>query len=260
MTNEITLPITSIDLYESLAILEKQYLLDNSYKVIPASDSLELDDFGTSLRFVHLDKVVYIKEQKNIDKLTSVYSALYSVKSTVLLKLVSDGKVCNIYLGLKKGVNVISNDFKVLKGALEGNFPGTTFKDSLGLDNSQIKKLNKKTFGNVKEITALLGIPSLKNKDDDGFIQGMENLILAMQGKAFSAIFIAEPISPNEIEEAKHIYEDIYTSLSSLKEQIFNLGVNDSISFTEGINESLSKTFGNIFYLIHFFEKQKIKA
>ena len=229
------------DLETSLNFLSKQYLVDKNFEVV----SKEKDDsgFNTNIRFLHLNKFVYEKDAKITDKLLSVYSALYSTDTTLLLKLVSNGKRCDFYIGVKKQ-NDVAKSLKTLKGALEGNFPGSSFNKN-SLPNKDIEQLNNAIFQNAHEISCSLGVASFKNKEDDNFLQGIENLIIAMQGKEFSALFIAEPIKPNEIDEAKTFYENVYSELYPLKEQTVSLSENESVALTEGITNTIGSTYTN---------------
>jgi hypothetical protein len=230
-------------LIRTLRTLDKQYLNDESYDLVDLQNGAKKTDIKSSVRFLHLDKFVFEKDDKIIDKLSSVYSSVYSEGATLLIKLVSDGNSCSVYIGVIKD-GVAAQSQKVLKGSLEGNFPGSTFGGSdFGLKSDEIQKLNDDLFHNINEITTVLGVPSLKKKDEDSFLQGIENLILGMQGKPFSALFIADPIAVSEIEEAKLFYEAVYSELSILKEQTYNLGSNESKAFTIGITETVGNTF-----------------
>lgn len=225
-------------------LLEKRYLLSNDYSVIYDGNTLDIADFSKSIRFILIDKIVYVKDENNLDKLSSIYSALYSIDTKVILKIVSDGKQCRFYIGVNNNHSV-SQKIKVLKGALDGNFPGSTYGTKGGLNNREIISLNKEVFTDKNtEITSVLGIPSLKNKEDNLFLQGLDNLILGMYGKPFSAVFIADPISQKDIGQAKKKYENIYSELSSLKEQTYNVSVNDSVAVADGVNKSVNETLG----------------
>lgn len=225
----------------TLRTIDKQYLNDNSYDLVELQDNEEID-FKTSLRFFRIEKFVFEKDCKIIDKLSSVYSSIYSENATLLMKLISDGNLCTVYIGIKKNGEAAQSG-KVIKGALEGNFSGTTFEENESLNEKKLIELNNNLFKDIKTITTVLGVPSLKNKDEESFLQGIENLILGMQGKPFSALFIADPIAVSEIEEAKLFYESVYSELSILKEQTYNLGTNESQAFTTGITETVGNTF-----------------
>ena len=207
-------------------------------------------EFSTKVRFLHVKKFVYQKDVKISYKLKSLFSAMHSVKATIIYKIVSDGKAFDIYIGVKD--KKVTEKAEVLKGSLEGNFPGTSFVDNQFLTNENATALNKSLFDgkDIKEITVVVGTPSLKDKEEEQFIQGIENLVMGMMNKPFSAIFIAEPILPQIVEKSIDLYEQIYSVLSQDKEFVKSEGTNssksnstsNSISVTEGTNESLSTT------------------
>lgn len=238
--------------------LKKRFLEDPSltlanideyrqYFILTQSTAIE---FSTKVRFLHVKKFVYQKDVKISYKLKSLFSAMHSVKATIIYKIVSDGKAFDIYIGVKD--KKVTEKAEVLKGSLEGNFPGTSFVNNEFLTNENAAALNKSIFDDkdIKEITVVVGTPSLKDKEEEQFIQGIENLVMGMMNKPFSAIFIAEPILPQIVEKSIDLYEQIYSVLSQDKEFIKSEGKNssesnstsNSISFTEGSNESLSKT------------------
>lgn len=235
--------------------LQKKYL-ESEISILSVNEVKASEDLIAKTRFFELEKFVYEKDVKISYKLKSVFSALHSVNSSVIFKIVSNGTQCTIYIGVKSKEAV--NTSKVLTGALKGNFPGTTFAENKGsegaLKNNEVNDLQNKIFNNCKEITAVVGTPSLKDKEEDQFIQGIENLILGMNGKSFSAIFIADPVATNQVEFTLDAYEQIYSVLSSEKEFVVTDGKNESYStsfstsigrtsststsITEGTNES----------------------
>jgi DNA helicase HerA-like ATPase len=234
--------------YYLLNFIDKNYLVNNDYQIVPKNSTDKEINFNDSIRLMHLTKFVYEKDISIIKKFTSVYSSLHSLNASIIIKLISDGKKCDIYYGIKKEKDA-AKSLKVLKGAIEGNFPGTIFDDNTnekhqGLTNSEIKNLLNSQFENINEISTVLGVPSLKNSEDENFIQGIENLIKGMHGKPFSALFIADPISAEENKKAKTFYENIYSDLSCFKEQTFNFGANESEALTKGITSTIGNTIG----------------
>lgn len=235
--------------------LQKKYL-ESEISILSVNEVKAPEDLIAKTRFFELEKFVYEKDIKISYKLKSVFSALHSVNSSVIFKIVSNGTQCTIYIGVKS--KAVTNTSKVLTGALKGNFPGTSFAEKQGsegaLKNNEVNDLQNKIFNNCKEITAVVGTPSLKDKEEDQFIQGIENLILGMNGKSFSAIFIADPVPANQVDFDLDTYEKIYSVLSSEKEFVITDGENKSnstsfstsigrtsstsTSITEGTNES----------------------
>jgi len=228
----------------ALSFIEKDYLNDRKYEIIDVNEikSIEELDFNKSIRLLKLEKFVYEKDEKMISKLSSVYSALHGDNSSVFLLLNSDGKECDLYLGVKSVNNAVQS-FNILESSVRGNFPGT--KLNCNYMNENIENLMGEIIpeNNNSELTSVIGIPSLKNEKNEDFLQGIENLINGMQGKKFSALIIADPISHSQLTLARKSYEDIYTQLSIFKDTTFNLSKNEAITLTETIGESIGKTY-----------------
>lgn len=220
--------------------LQKLYL-NGDFTIVPTSAPLSLsNDEVRNVRFFHLTKFVYEKDIKISYKLSSVFTALHSVGATLIVKLISDGNKCDILIGIKSE-NRVTDKQKVLVGALTGNFPGSNFSDNeKPLSNEDVIRNNKKMFHNCKEVTAVVGIPSIKNKEEEHFIQGIENLILGMNGKAFSALFIADPVHSTVVETTIDAYEKVYSVLSSEQEFVTTDGTNESTSTSESTSETKS--------------------
>ncbi|WP_051931214.1 ATP-binding protein [Gillisia sp. Hel_I_29] len=238
--------------------LQKQYLQQTDLSILPFSEldneillsTVSKEQIRGKIRFFKLQKFVYEKDVKITDKLKSVFTTVHSINSSLVFKIVSNGTECNLYFGVKAGERV-NEKSKVLKGALEGNFPGTQFTNkNESISNEDVININERIFDNCKEVTAVVGIPSLKDKDEDQFIQGIENLILGMNGKSFSAFFIADPIATSQVELTLDAYEQLYSVLSSDKEFVTTDGTNNSISDSLSMSKSnstshsSSKTFG----------------
>ena len=71
---------------------------------------------------------------------------------------------------------------------------------------------------NAGSISSCVGVPSYKNSKGEytnaNFIQGIEKFALAMQGKKYTAIILANNTDHNEIVSIRNGYENIYTELS----------------------------------------------
>lgn len=233
-----TNPLSSFE--QSIANLQKSYLLNENLAIedvsLFKSEFLIKDPSDLiKVRFIELEKFVYEKDIKISYKIQSVLSALHSCQTTFLVKIVSDGIECKVYLGIKD--KNPTNSYKVLEGALTGNFPGTKYNRKQA---DAVKQLNKETFNKeeITEISTVVGIPSIKDKEEEHFVQGLENLIIGMNGKAFSAIFISEAISSEDVKQALDVYETIYSVYSADKEFVVNEGTNKSSS--ESKSESFS--------------------
>jgi DNA helicase HerA-like ATPase len=228
--------------------LQKKYLQQSDLSISSIDEVLDKillsevskQEIRGKIRFFKIEKFVFEKDVKITSKLKSVFTTLHSVNTSVIFKIVSDGTECSLYMGVKSGEKV-NEKSKVLKGTMEGNFPGTKFSNSNdSLSNDNVVNINNEMFNSCKEVTAVIGIPSLKEKEENQFIQGIENLILGMNGKAFSALFLADPVSTNQVEITLDIYEQIYSLLSSEKEFVLTDGTNNSISDSLSVSKSNS--------------------
>ena len=233
--------------------LQKKYLEQSELNIQELSkveneillSKISKQEIRGKIRFFKIEKFVYEKDVKITSKLKSVFTTLHSVKTSVIFKIVSDGTECSLYLGVKSGERVHEKS-KVLKGTFEGNFPGTKFSNSNeNLSNDNVISINNQIFNSCKEITAVVGTPSLKDKEEDQFIQGIENLILGMNGKSFSALFLADPVAVNQVDLTLDAYEKIYSILSSEKEFVVTEGSNDSFSDSQSISKSESTSKSN---------------
>lgn len=221
--------------------LFKGYLSNRQFSLIHTK--AEQVNIAKEVRFIRLEKFVFEKNAKVHLKLRSVYSALHSQSVKVIFKIISDGNCCEILLGIKSPNRVVESS-KVLIGSLEGNFPGTTFSNGKPLSNHEVGKINN-NIESAEEVTAVLGIPSIKKEDEEEFIQGIENLIFGMQGKPFTALFLADPVPSEEVDFAIDIYEQLYSILSYQKERVenkgFSISIADSIGTSSSLSENISK-------------------
>lgn len=241
------------DINEVISDLQKKYLYNENLVIIPASQvkddllivDLNLEEVAIKVRLFEMETFVYEKDIKISYKLKSVFSALHSVNSTLIFKLVSDGKTCKIFIGSKSADGVLQKS-EVLKGSLKGNFPGTRLTNDKALPSGEILDLVENALDKSIEITTVVGIPSIKDKEEENFIQGIENLILGMHGNPFSALFIGEPVVVTVVENTLDAYEKIYSVYSSEKELVLNKSNSTSENQSKSISNSQSdsKSFG----------------
>ncbi len=200
------------------------------------------------LRMMCINKIVFDPTEDSKDKLISVYSALYSSQSSVALFVCGKGKSVEFYICTRNEANPgLAGD--LLEKSLSANFPGTDYSMMSG---SQIEEIIKYISSVDKSLAAVSLIPSARDDDKEKFVQGIEKFINGMQGKNYTAIFLATPVSSTVLEQRKHGYEEIYSSLSSHSKltlsyaQNKSTAVSDSLSasFSKAINDGVSNTNG----------------
>ena len=72
---------------------------------------------------------------------------------------------------------------------------------------------------------------------NEKFVQGLEKLALAMQGRKYMGIILAENQSPQMIQQLRKNYQDLYTSLSSYQKIQFSSGDSKSVSKSKSFSE-----------------------
>ena len=139
---------------------------------------------------------------------------------------------------------------EVFCSSLIGNFPGSigdcnkNMLDSDGDGFSLTKLMGECTQKSYDGVSCVSGVGSPREQEDianENYIQGIEKLIDTMQGIPFSAVFIANIISGEQLEDIKAEYELIYSKLIPfLKSELtFNESSSEGVSKT--LSESLSK-------------------
>lgn len=237
------------------SFVQKNYISElTNHEVVPVDADLDSATIRQQIRLFKVGKLVYDKNENSIDKLSSVYNALFNVRSAIVMILDSDGEQTNLYLGVRanrdeKNINVAK---ETLEKSFLGNFPGSDIEN---LRNPQIEELLNRSIdvkrnGNSRVISTVSGIPSLKDSNKENFVQGMEKLVDAMKGEIFTAVFISDPILHKQVEEMQSGYEKLYSQLVPFAQCDFNFNINDSqaitdsltLGFNETLNESLTQT------------------
>jgi hypothetical protein len=233
----------------------KKHLSDLSlFPVVSPSQVLLDEDTENCIRLVELEKLVQKKGEDIFQKLTTVYHASMSLgcNLVVMVDVANTKAPAKIYIGVKNAgfdkqeKKNLTISFETLKNGLKSNFPGTTFKDIPSKE--VLPRVMDEIFGDsAKYISSTSCIASRRDKtktEDKTFVQGIERLIDVMQGNAYTAIFIAKPISTTEQSLIRDGYESIYSSLSAFRKSTWSYSSNESYavmkSLSNGISESIT--------------------
>ncbi|MBQ3161189.1 MAG: DUF87 domain-containing protein [Oscillospiraceae bacterium] len=222
------------------------------FRIYDEIDEIKKIPIGSNLCLHHIEKIVYDVKENIHDKLTTVYSSLYSDKETALVLLLNGTENgVDIYIGAANrnvGVNgtvlpkTIDNMGNAFEGIMEGHFPGTVVKR---INGEETKKLIEKCFSNVNAIAAVSGIAALRNQNEaknEEFVQGMEKLIDSMRGKTYTAVYLADVMSASKIESLCSTYEDIYSNISPFKQSVRTRNESDASTGTTGTVEGVVNT------------------
>ena len=233
-------------------IVLKKYInrLQDMEIEIPDEKFIE-KEISKEIRMFRINKLVYDKDENNIQKLTNFYTMVSGLGANVFIFVDSDGDSVNYYMGVcnEESDSVLKFKIESLYGGLLGNFPGSlNCIDNDIIANHEVEDILKCRFGETaRAVSSVSGVASIRNEkmnDNENFIQGIEKMIETMKGNTFSAVFIANPIAKDELSDIKEEFENLYSSLAPfLKTQMsFNESHLEGVS--NSISKSMSKTYG----------------
>ena len=224
--------------------LRKKYLSRlTEMEIAPVGELLPLEeDLIDNVRMYHITEMVYEKGESVTDKFTTVFNTLSTYNATVFIVMESDGKKSNFYVGVrnneldvtKKRSTVTLGD--TLKNALIGHFPGIKIENA---DRSQIAVLSDKINSqqNMASVSVVGNIRNQKDQQNEQFTQGLEKLALAMQGRQYIALIVAENQPPQAVQILRKEYQDLYTKLSPLQKVQTSDSRSDSTSRSKSFAE-----------------------
>lgn len=240
--------IQEVTLENRLEIIEdgmrKKYLARlNDMQIAALPDLVPAEeDFVDNVRLYHITEMVYQKGESVTDKFTTIYNTLSIYRDSVFILMDSDGKKTDFYLGVRnneeneaiKRSTVTLGD--TLRSTLIGHFPGAKLHHE---DRKKIVSLSDQIL-HQKNVVSVSVVGSNKIQDmqtNEKFVQGLEKLALAMQGRKYMGIILAENQSPQMIQQLRKNYQDLYTSLSSYQKIQFSSGDSKSVSKSKSFSE-----------------------
>lgn len=241
----------------AFSIITKSYLDKlESYEIVKPSDEdvdIEPKEVGALYK---LTKLVWNRDEKFLDKLTTIVNVVHSIGSSLVTLIISEGGVVEYYIGIVSKEFRLGNDTderrrnvdkKAFSGALSGNMIGS---DIESISGEELEALQKRAFGECgeKSISSVSGIVSLRNEEEfmiDSYVQGIENLVDSLQGMKYAILMIADPISTSEVQVIKQGYETLHTQLSTFRGSSLTMSESEAQSLskarTKGITEGITK-------------------
>ena len=228
--------------------VRKKYLTRLSdMQIMPLGELTPLEeDLINNVRMYRITEMVYQKDESVMDKFTTVFNTLATYNASVFFLIDSDGRKANYYLGVrnneandsvKKRSTVTLGD--TLKQTLIGHFPGVKIENE---DRKKIAEFSEKIMG-LKNVTSVSVVGSSrreKERSQNEFAQGMEKLCLAMSGRPYTAVIIADNKNAWDIQQERKKYQELYTALSPLQK----MQISDSKAETESRSQSFAEMNG----------------
>lgn len=232
--------------------LVNDIVLKNYLVQLSMMDLVEMPDLTTeNVILFKINKMVYEKDEYATDKFISAISAMTFTNSSIFL--IVDGHLdhTDFYIGIRceddnRTANSVAETFE---SAIKGQFPGIQMENISYIEIGANAAKQDAVFARLREaknVSSCVGIPSVKAKNQErtnsGFVQGMEKLALAMRGKEYTAIILAQNSTPDEIQSLRLGYENLYTQLSTQATQQLAYSANESLanalSRTKGYSDS----------------------
>lgn len=255
---EFTFSILQQNLQNCLSIVDNEVMKNyvpalQNCAVVPCSDTLlqEVNDDLTHIQFFRITELVYQEDEFSVHKLATVFHSLSNKPCTLVLMIQSDGKNNNFYLGVRsRGTGSTGTMKHLLEQSLLGLFPGSDTEEyrkeelkKFISDNLLDNKTGKAKVGCVSSVTCIADYKQQsKSLENKAFIQGLEKFIYSMQGKAFTAICIANNLEHRDLIETRREYERIYTLMSPFSNMQYNYSLNQSSATTESNTQGNSQT------------------
>ena len=249
--NEVTIRNTETELQEisvenRLEIIEegirKKYLARlTEMKIVPLDDLEPLESYLIdNVRLYKITEMVYHKGEPATDKFTTVFNTLSTYDASVFIIIDSDGINTDFYIGVRNNETDISKKRSTvtlgdtLKNTLIGHFPGIKIENE---SRQVISELSEKIHNqhNVASVSVVGTGKSGNDKSNEHFVQGLEKLALALSGKQYIGIIIADNQPAQSVQVLRKTYQDIYTKLFPLKTV--------QITESESTSSSSSKSF-----------------
>ena len=214
-------------------VILKNYVSELSHmEIVPLSKSVLESNIRDNVRFFKITEMVYEKDEVATYKFASVFNALSITDSAVFIIIDSDGVKTDFYMGVRSldEYRTISSLKNTVENAMKGQFPGIkTFDDYTVEDMEEI--LNRIKARSISAVSCVANNKTNEHTSNQSFVQGLEKLVLSMQGEKYTGIIIANGTSQAQLRELRKGYEAVYTQLSAFATTQVNYTGNNSFNY-----------------------------
>lgn len=238
-------------------LVYKKYLPElQSYSLVEPSEEMKKTlDVKTCIKLFQMKELTLKKGEDMLQKLSTVYhsSMALGCSLAVMVDVPADGAPADIYLGVRQnpGRQSIDNrDLAISGDALEkgmkSNFPGSEVQELHQEEIDALLEDNNGSFGLAQSAIASVScVAALRDKsktEDKAFIQGIERFIDAMDSDAYTALFLAEPVTEETQAGIRNGYEELYSALSPFRKTTWSYTENESHAVMETFCSGTSDT------------------
>lgn len=238
-------------------LVYKKYLpeLQNYPLVEPSEEMKRTLDVKTCIKLFQMKKLTLKKGEDTLQKLSTVYhsSMALGCSLAVMVDVPADGAPADIYLGVRQnpGRQSIDNRDLAISGdaiekGMKSNFPGSEVQELHQEEIDALLEDDNGSFGSAQSAIASVScVAALRDKsktEDKAFIQGIERFIDAMDGDAYTALFLAEPVREETQAGIRNGYEELYSALSPFRKTTWSYTENESHAVMETFCSGTSDT------------------
>ena len=238
-------------------LVYKKYLPElQSYSLVEPSEEMKKTlNVRTCIKLFQMKELTLKKGEDMLQKLSTVYhsSMALGCSLAVMIDVPADGAPADIYLGVRQnpGRQSIDNrDLAISGDALEkgmkSNFPGSEVQELHQEEIDALLEDDNGSFGSAQSAIASVScVAALRDKsktEDKAFIQGIERFIDAMDGDAYTALFLAEPVTEETQAGIRNGYEELYSALSPFRKTTWSYTENESHAVMETFCSGTSDT------------------
>lgn len=238
-------------------LVYKKYLpeLQNYPLVEPSEEMKRTLDVKTCIKLFQMKKLTLKKGEDMLQKLSTVYhsSMALGCSLAVMVDVPADGAPADIYLGVRQnpGRQSIDNRDLAISGdaiekGMKSNFLGSEVQELHQEEIDALLEDDNGSFGSAQSAIASVScVAALRDKSktaDKAFIQGIERFIDAMDGDAYTALFLAEPVTEETQAGIRNGYEELYSALSPFRKTTWSYTENESHAVMETFCSGTSDT------------------
>ena len=238
-------------------LVYKKYLPElQSYSLVEPSEEMKKTlDVKTCIKLFQMKELTLKKGEDMLQKLSTVYhsSMALGCSLAVMIDVPADGAPADVYLGVRQnpGRQSIDNRDLAISGdaiekGMKSNFPGSEVQELHQEEIDALLEDDNGSFGSVQSAIASVScVAALRDKsktEDKAFIQGIERFIDAMDGDAYTALFLAEPVTEETQAGIRNGYEELYSALSPFRKTTWSYTENESHAVMETFCSGTSDT------------------
>ncbi len=217
--------------------------------IIPLDKKILENNIRDNVLFFKITEMVYEKEEFATYKFASVFNSLATTESAVFVIIDSDGTKTDFYMGVRSldSDRTTSSLRDTVENAMKGQFLGIKTQDHTIESMQEIIKGFK--TNSISAVSCVANSRANNIDKNQSFVQGLEKLVLSMQGEKYTGIIIANGTTQTQLKELRRGYESVYTQMSAFASTQVSYTSNKSLNFsfaeTEGTNRSTNKTTTN---------------